>query len=110
MKLEVHFVLDQELSRVVFYPPLYGLFWSDFILSDHNGKEMGEQRIKRGGETFLDLDYVDDLSILDESLTKINEVLEILRVQGTRIDLKINFKKNKSLKSCNKWRWKGDVG
>ena len=28
---------------------------------------MGDKRIKWGGKTLLDLDYADDLSILDES-------------------------------------------
>ena len=46
-----------------------------------------------GGRTLLDLDYADDLSILDESLSKMNEFLEVFRVQGARISLKINVKK-----------------
>ena len=45
----------------------------------------------------MDLDYVDDLSILEESLSKMNELLEVLRVQGTRICLKTNAKKTESL-------------
>ena len=47
--------------------------------------------------TVLDLDYADDLSILDESVSKINELLEVLQVQGARIGLKINVKRTKSL-------------
>ena len=43
----------------------------------------------------MDLDNADDLSILDESLSKMNELLEILRV--ARICLKINVKRTKSL-------------
>ena len=39
----------------------------------------------------------DDLSILDESASKINEYLEVLRVQAASIGLKINVKKTKSL-------------
>ena len=42
--------------------------------------------------------YADDLSILDESVSKMNEVLEILRVQGARIGFKINVKKTMSLR------------
>ena len=45
----------------------------------------------------LDLDVADDLSILDESVSRINKLLEVLRVQNTRIGLKINIKKTKSL-------------
>ena len=45
-------------------------------------------------KTFLALDYADDLSILDESVSKIDKLLEVLRVQGARICLKINTKKS----------------
>ena len=37
----------------------------NFVLRDTR-KTMGEHGIKWEGKTFLDLDYVDDLSILDE--------------------------------------------
>ena len=59
---------------------------------------MGEHGIIWGGKTLLDLDYADDLSILDESMSKIKEFLEVLRVLGARIGLKINVKKTKSLR------------
>ena len=49
-------------------------------------------------KTLLELDYSDDLSILDESMSKMNEFLEVLRVQDARIGLKINVKKTKSLR------------
>jgi hypothetical protein len=49
------------------------------------GRAMGERGIKRGGKSLLDLDYAEDLSILDESVSKMNEVLEVLQVQGARI-------------------------
>ena len=61
-------------------------------------KAIGEHGIKWGGKTLLDLDYADGLSILDESVSKMNEFLEVLRVQGARIGLKINVKKTKSLR------------
>ena len=48
----------------------------DFVLRSP-GKAIGDHRIKRGGKTLLDLDSVDDLSILDESVSKINEFLEV---------------------------------
>ena len=44
----------------------------------------------------MDLDYADDLNILDESVSKMNQLLEVLRVQSARIGLKINAKKTKS--------------
>jgi len=56
-------------------------------------KAMTEHRIKWGSKTFPDLDYADDLSILDESLSKTNRLLEVLQVQGARTDLKITIKK-----------------
>ena len=59
---------------------------------------MGEHGIKWWRKTSLDLDYADDLSLLDESVSKMNEVLEVLRVQGARIGLKINVRKTKSLR------------
>jgi hypothetical protein len=39
-----------------------------------------------------------DLSILNESLSKMNELLEVLRVHHARIGLKINVKKTKLLR------------
>ena len=60
-------------------------------------KEIGDHRIKWEGKTLLDLDYADDSSMLDESMSKINE-FEVLWVQGAWINLKINIKKTKSLR------------
>ena len=48
-------------------------------------------------KNLLNLDYADDLSILGGSAGKMNEFLEVLRVQGARRDLKINVK-NMSLR------------
>ena len=59
---------------------------------------MGEHGIKWEGKTFVDLDYANDLSILDESVTKMNELLKVLRVQDARIGLTIDVKKTKSLR------------
>ena len=61
------------------------------------GKIMGEHGIKWRTRTFVSLDYGDDLSILDESVSKINELSEVWRVQGARICLEINFMNSKSL-------------
>jgi len=43
---------------------------------------MEDDKIKWGGKKLLDLDYADGLSILHESGSKINELLEVLKVQG----------------------------
>ena len=59
---------------------------------------MADHGIKWGGNILLDLDYAFDLSILDESLNKMIELLDVLWVQGARIGLKINFKKTTSLR------------
>ena len=59
---------------------------------------MGNHGIKWGEKNFMDSDYADDLSILDESVSKMNKPLEIFRVQGVRIGFKINVKKTKSLR------------
>ena len=58
----------------------------------------GSNGIKWGGKTFQDLDNADDFSILDESVSKMNELLEILRLQSGRIGLKDSVKKTKSLR------------
>jgi len=44
------------------------------------GKAIGEHGIKWEGKAFLDFDYADDISILDESVNKMNDLLEALRV------------------------------
>ena len=70
----------------------------DFILSS-KAKAMRENGMKWGSQTFLDVDYADDLGILDESVSKMIKHLEVLRVQGERAGLKINVTKTKSSKS-----------
>ena len=69
----------------------------DFTLRS-TGKAIGDHGIKWRGKTLLDLDYADDLSILGESVSKMNGFLEVLLVQGAKIGLKINVKKTKSLR------------
>ena len=44
------------------------------------------------------LDYADDINILDENVSTMNELLEVLRVLGARICLNVNIKKTKSLR------------
>ena len=48
------------------------------------GKAMGDHGIKWGGKNLLDLDYSDDLSILEQNVSKMNGLLEVLRVQGPK--------------------------
>ena len=47
----------------------------DFVLNS-TGKAMGDHGIKWRGETLPDLDYADDLSILVESVSKMNKLIE----------------------------------
>ena len=56
----------------------------DFVLRS-TGKAIGDKRIKWGRKALPDLDYANDLSILDEIVSKMNQYLEVLRVQGARI-------------------------
>nr|CAG4635673.1 EOG090X0BOE [Artemia franciscana] len=42
------------------------------------GKAIGDHGIKWGGKSLLDLDYAYDLSFPDESVSKMNELLEVL--------------------------------
>ena len=77
--------------------PFIWIILMDFVLIS-TWKAMGEHWIKWEGKTFLDLNYADNLSILDKSVSKINKLLEALRVQGARIALNINVMKTKSLR------------
>ena len=61
-------------------------------------KAMGEHGIKWGSKTLLYLRYVDDLSILDENVSIMNELLEVWRVQGVRKGLTINIKNTRLLR------------
>ena len=63
--------------------PFTWIISMDFVLQSR-GKAMGDHGIKWGGKTLLDLDYADVLSILDKSVSKMNELLEVLRVQDAR--------------------------
>ena len=49
----------------------------DFVLKN-TVKVMGEHGIDWGSKTLLDLDYADDLSILDENVDKLNDFFKIL--------------------------------
>ena len=77
--------------------PFIGTILMDFFLRS-TGKVLGDHRTKCGGKTLPDLDCADGITILDESVSKMNGFLEVLLVQGARIGLKINIKKIKSLR------------
>ena len=63
--------------------PFIWIILMDFVLRSTE-KAMGDHGVKWGGKTFLNLDYSDDFSILDESMSKMNELLEVLQVQDAR--------------------------
>jgi len=69
----------------------------DFVLRT-TVKEVGKHEISWGSKTLVDIDYAHDLRILDENVSKMNEVLEVLRVEDARKGLKVNVKKTKSLR------------
>ena len=54
MGLAAGFEFNQELSRVVFHPPLYGSIVMDFVLRSTE-KAMEDHGIKWRGKTVLDL-------------------------------------------------------
>ena len=90
------FCIKSGVKQGCVLSPFIWIILMDFVLRS-TGKAIGDHGIKWGGRTLLDLDYADDLSILDESVSKMNEFLEVLRVQGAKIGLKINVKKTMSL-------------
>jgi len=77
--------------------PFIWVILMDFIIKS-TAKKMGEPTFKWKSKTLLDLDYADDLSILDEDVSKLNEYLGVLQVHGPSIGLKLNVKKTKSLR------------
>ena len=87
------FCIESGAKQVFVLSPFIWIILMDFVLRS-TGKAIGDHGIKWEGKTLLDLDYADDLSILDESVSKMNEVLEVLRVQGAKIGLKNNIKEN----------------
>ena len=91
------FCIKSGVKQDCVLSPFIWIILMDFVLRSI-GKAIGDHGIKWGGRTLLDLDYADDLSILDDSVCKMNEFLEVLRVQGAKIGLKINVKKTKSLR------------
>jgi len=76
MRLVARFVLNQDLSRVVFY---IFIILMEFILRNTT-KAMEEHGIKWGSKTYLYLDYADDLSILDENASIMKEFSEVSRI------------------------------
>ena len=66
-------------------------------LKEHR-KGNGRTKNQRGETNISGFDYADDLSILLESVSKMNELSEVLRVQGATTDSKTDFKKTKSLR------------
>ena len=81
------FCIKSGVKQGCVLSPFIWIVLMDFVLRS-TGKAIGDHGIKWGGRTLLDLDYADDLSILDESVRKMNEFLEVLRVQGAKIGLK----------------------
>ena len=60
--------------------PFILIILMDFVLRSAR-RAMGDHGTKQGGKTLLDLYYADDLGSLDESLSKMSELLDVLGVQ-----------------------------
>ena len=80
------FRIKSESKQGCVLSPFIWIILMDFVLRS-TGKAIGDHGIKWGGKALLDLDYADDLRILNESVSKMNEFLEVLRVQGARISI-----------------------
>ena len=66
------FCIISGVKHVCVLSPFIWITLIDFVLRS-TGKAIEDYGIKWGGKTLLDLDYADDLSILDESVNKMNE-------------------------------------
>ena len=75
------FFIKSGVKQGYFLSPFICFILMNFVLNS-TGKAMGDHEIEWGGKTLPDLDYADYLSISDESMSKMNEHLEGLRVQG----------------------------
>ena len=71
------FCIKSGVKQGCVLSPFIWIIWMDFVLRS-TGKGMGNCRIKRGGKIPLDIDYADDLTFLDETMSKMNEFLEVL--------------------------------
>ena len=96
-KVSSWFCIKSGFKQGCVLSPFIWIILMNFVLRN-TGKVIGDYGIKWGGTMLLDLNYADDLSILDESLSKMNKLLEVLRVYVARIGSKINVKKTKSLR------------
>ena len=75
------FCIKSGVKQGCVLSPFIWIILMDFVLRS-TGKAIGDHGIKWGGRTLLDLDYADDLSILDESVSKMNEFLEVFTSSG----------------------------
>jgi len=62
-----------EMKQCCVLSPFIWIILMDFVLNS-TIKTMGKHSIKWRRKTFQDLDYADDLSILNESVRKMNEL------------------------------------
>jgi len=76
------FRIESGISKGCVLSPF---IWIILIYLRSTGKAMWERGIKWRRITFFYLDCTDNLIILDESVSKMNELLEVLRVQADRI-------------------------
>ena len=89
------FRIKSGVKQCCILSPFIRIILMDFVLRS-TGKAMEDHWIQ-WENTLQNLDYADDLSIFNQSVCKLNEFLEVFRVQGARIGLKFSVKKTKSL-------------
>jgi len=82
------FRIKSRVKKGHFISPFMVIILMEFVLSS-TAKTVGEHGIKWRSKTLLDLHHVDDLSFLDENVCKINELSEVLQLQGARTDFNI---------------------
>ena len=68
------FCIKSGVKQGCVLSPFIWIILMVFVLRS-TGKAIGDRGIKWGGRTLLDLDYADDLSILDQSMSKMNGLL-----------------------------------
>ena len=74
------FCIESGVKRGCVLSPFIWIILMEFVLRSA-GKAIGDHGMKWGGKMLLDLVYADDLSILDESLNKINELQRFYEVR-----------------------------
>ena len=85
-------VLNQDLGRNISPPPIYVDYFKG-LRPKERGREFGRTGIIWEGKTLIHIDYIDELSVLDKNVSKMNKFREVFRVYGERIGSNIILKR-----------------